>query len=130
MLLQLSDFSPSLFSSTLHPHLHPPPPPCLSLCPWVIHITSLASPFPKLFLTFPCPFCTYHLCFLFSVPFPLILLLPLPTDNLPCYLHFCDSVPILVCLIFVFVFLGSVVDSFEFIVILLFTGFDLLLFLI
>ena len=54
-------------------------PPCtplpqtslpLSSHPWVIHICSLVSPFPILFLTSPCLFCTYHLCFLFSVPFP------------------------------------------------------------
>ena len=55
--------------------LHPAPPllPAfspLSSCPWVIHIRSLAYPFPILFLTSPCPFCTYHLCFLFPVPFP------------------------------------------------------------
>ena len=47
-----------------------PPNPALSLCPWVIHINSLASPFPILFVTSPCLFCTYHLCFLFPVPFP------------------------------------------------------------
>ena len=47
--------------------LHPAPPlpsafPIpLSSCPWVIHISSLASPFPILFLTSSCLFCTYHL---------------------------------------------------------------------
>ena len=65
MLLQLSHFP--LYS----------PPPCappstrippFSSCPWVIHISSLASTFPILFLTFPCLFSTYHLCYLFSVP--------------------------------------------------------------
>ena len=34
-----------------------------SSCPWVVHISSLASPFPILFLTSPCLFCTYNLCF-------------------------------------------------------------------
>ena len=34
----------------------------LSSCPWVMHISSLASPFPILFLTSPCLFCTYQLC--------------------------------------------------------------------
>ena len=44
----------------LHP-AHPLPPsfPYLSSCPWVIHISSLASPFPILFLTSPCLFVTY-----------------------------------------------------------------------
>ena len=53
----------------------------------------------------------------------------LPTDNPPCDLHFCDSVPILVvCLVcFCFYFLGSAVDSCEFVVILLFIVFDLFL---
>ena len=51
---------------------HPLPPifpPCSS-CPWVILISSLASTFPTLFLPSPCLFSTYHLCYLFSVPFP------------------------------------------------------------
>ena len=43
---------------------------------------------------------------------------PLPTDNPPCDLHFSGSVPVLVvCLV---CFLGLVVDSYEFVVILLF----------
>ena len=50
--------------------LPPASHPHLSSCPWVVHISSLASPFPILFLTSPCLFCTYHLCFLISVPFP------------------------------------------------------------
>ena len=33
-------------------------------CPWVMHVSSLASPFSILFLTPPCLFCTYQLCFL------------------------------------------------------------------
>ena len=49
------------------------PPPTsnttLSSCSRVICISSLASPFPILFLTSLCLFCTYHLCFLFPVPF-------------------------------------------------------------
>ena len=63
MLLQLSHFPPPFFPSALHPssHLHSPPP--LSSCPWVAHRSSLASPFPILFLTSPCLFCTYNLCF-------------------------------------------------------------------
>ena len=90
----------------------------LSSCPWVIYISSLASTLPILFLTFPYLFCTYHLCFLFPVPFPLFSLTLFPIDNPPCDLHFCDSVPVLVvCFVFV---LGSVVNNYEFVVILLF----------
>ena len=51
----------------------PPLPPTfahLSSCPWVVHISSLASTFPTLFLTSPCLSSTYHLCYLFPVPFP------------------------------------------------------------
>ena len=52
-----------------------------------------------------CLFWTYQLCFLFPVPFAPILLLPLPTDNPPCHLHFCDSVPVpVICLVFIFGF--------------------------
>ena len=78
--------------------------PHLSSCPWVGHIGSLASPFPIQFLTSPCLFCTYHLCFLFPVPFPATsLLLLLPVGNPPCNLHLCGSVPVLVvCLVSVF----------------------------
>ena len=82
-----------------------PPFPHLSLCSWVIPVSSLASPFPILFLTSPCLFYTYQLCFLFPVPFPWFSPFPLPTGNPPCDLHFCDSGPVLVvCLAFVFVF--------------------------
>ena len=99
MLLQLSHFFSPLFPSALHTpsHLHSTP---FSSCLWVLHISSLASPFFILFLTSPYLFCTYHLCYLFSVPF-----LPLspshsPVDNPPCDLHFCGSVPVLVvCLV-------------------------------
>ena len=68
MLLQLSHFPPTF--TPLHP-AHPLPPTFLpySSCPWVILISSLASTFPTLFLRSPCLFSTYHLCYLFSVPF-------------------------------------------------------------
>ena len=71
MLLQLSHFFLSFIP--LHPAslllpVFPAPP--LSSCPWVIYVSSLASPFPILFLTSSCLFCTYYLCFLFPVPFP------------------------------------------------------------
>ena len=56
---------------------------------------------------------------------PPIFPLPNPSDNPPCDLHFCDSVPVLLACL-VTVFLGSVVDSCEFVVILMFIVFDLL----
>ena len=68
MLLQLSHFCPF---TPLHPaHSLPPTFPPYSSCPWVILISSLASTFPTLFLPSPYLFSTYHLCYLFSVPFP------------------------------------------------------------
>ena len=96
MLLQQCHFSP------LYPSLPctPLPPSFFSLVH--VHgsyICSLASPFLILFLTSPCVFCTY-LCFLFPVPFPPFFPLLLPTDNTPCDLYFCESVPVLVvCLV-------------------------------
>ena len=69
------------FPPIYSPHpAHPLPPefPPFSSCPWVIHISSLASTFPILFLTFPCLFSTYHLCYLFSVP-----LTPLSLSHCP-----------------------------------------------
>ena len=74
MLLQLSHFRPF---TQLHP-AYPLPPtfPPYSSCPWVILISSLASTFPTRFLPSPCLFSTYHLCYLFSVPFP-----PSPPPN-------------------------------------------------
>ena len=120
MLLQLSHFFLPFIPLHLVPCL-PPSFPHLSSCPWVIHISSLASPFPILFLTSPCLFCTYHLCYLFPVLFPP--LFPLPTDNPPRGLHFCDSAPVPVCLVhfwFCFCFFSLFVDSCDFVVILLF----------
>ena len=78
MLLHLSHFPPSL-----HP-AHPIPPtfPPFSSCPWVIHMSSLASTFPILFLPSFCLFSTYHLCYLFSVRNFIILLIP-PSLPLP-----------------------------------------------
>ena len=104
----------------LYPVLPLPPSfPHLSSCQWVVHINSLAFPFPILFLTSPCLLCTYHFCLLFPVPFPAFFPLRLSLENPLCDLHFCDSVPVLVVRLVMF-FSGSVVDSCEFVVILLF----------
>ncbi|KAF6119875.1 hypothetical protein HJG60_010258 [Phyllostomus discolor] len=128
MLLQLPIFFSLLTPQTSTPHL--PAFPSLRSCQWVIHISSLASTFPILFLTSPCLFCIDHLCFLFPEHFPPFSSLLLPTDNPPCNLHFCDSVLFLaVCLVcFGFCFLGSV-DSCEFVAILLLIVFIFFFFL-
>ena len=91
----------------------PPFPPAispLSSCPWS-WIWVLWYSISYTVLNIPCLFCTYHLCFLFPVPFPPFS--SLPANNPPCDLHFCNIVPVLavslVC--FSFCFLGSVVDS-------------------
>ena len=122
MLLQLSHFPP--FIPLCPVPLLPPAFFHFSSCSWVIHVSSLASSFPTLFLPSPCLFSTYHLCYLLSVSFSLVSPSHSPTDNPPCDLHFCDSVPVLiVCLVhlcFCFCFLGSVVDSYEFVARLLF----------
>ena len=74
MLLQLSH-SPPLYS----PLPCTPPPtrvPPFSSCPWVVHISSLASPFPTLFLPsppvyfLPTIYATYSL-YLFPLSSPL-----------------------------------------------------------
>ena len=68
---------PSLhFILPTHPLPHSPP---IVHVHGVIHISSLASPFPILFLPSPCLFSTYHLSSLFCVSSPLS---PLP---LPCW---------------------------------------------
>ena len=117
----------------LHPaHALPPTFPSFSSCPWVIHASSSASTFPILSLTSPLSIFYLSFMLLFPVPFPPFSPLSLPTDNPPCDLYFCESIPVLVVFLVHFcfcVFLGLVVDSCELVVILLFMVFDLLLFL-
>ncbi|KAF6104303.1 hypothetical protein HJG60_011281 [Phyllostomus discolor] len=66
MLLYLSHFLLPCISFSPVPHLPICIPPTLSSCLWVIHIRSLASPFPILFLTSP----------LFILYVPIMLLIP------------------------------------------------------
>ena len=68
-----------------------------SSCPWVVHVSSLASPFPVLFLTSPCLFCTYQLYSLIPLFFPLFSPFPFPTNNPPNDLNIYDSIPVLAC---------------------------------
>ena len=123
MLLQSSHFFSSCSSSALYtpPSNIPCPPYFVSMgctCKFFgfsISYTILNHPLSILYLLFMLPYST-HLVPLFP-PSP-----PLLTDNPSCDLYFCSSVPVLVvCLVCVCVFvLGSVVDSCEFVVILLF----------
>ena len=55
----------------------------LSLCPWVMHISSLATLFPILFVTCPCLFCTYQFVLLTPSPFPPFSPFPIPYGNPP-----------------------------------------------
>ena len=85
----------------LHPASCPHPAflPTLSSCPWVVHISFLASPFPILFLTshvyfVPTIYASNSLYLFPHSP------LPHPSESPPCDLHFYDSVPVLViCLV-------------------------------
>ena len=113
-LYELFPLCPSLPSTPIPSSILP----LLSSCPWVAHMRSLASPFPILFLTSSCLFCTYQLCFLVPEPFSLFSLFSLSADNPPKDLHIYGSVPVIVvCLGF---FLDSVVDSCEFVAFLMF----------
>ena len=88
-------FPPSL-PSTLH--THPPTFPLFSSCPLVIHVSSLTSTFPILFLTSPWLFSKHIFC-TFSPLSPS----HSPAENPPCDFHFSDSVPVLVvCLVWFF----------------------------
>ena len=121
VLLQLSHFSP-LYS----PH---PAPPTHQNSPTLFHVIGYTSKFFGFSISLTIlnlPMSILYLSFMLLIPctFSPIFPLPFPADNLPCDLHFCDSVPILAIHLFCFCFLlGSVVDSCEFVVILLFIFF-------
>ena len=71
-------------------------------------------------LTLPLSISDLPIVLLIPCTFSSISPLPLSTDNPPCDHHFCDSVPVLFVCLLRFCFLSSVVDSCEFVVILLF----------
>ena len=119
---------PNFFSSLSPLHSVSPHPPAfphpLSSCPWVVHISSLVFLFSIPFLTSPCLFYAYQLCFLFPVPLPLHSSLPTPHWKPSMWSPFLWFYSRSSCLLsFCFCFLGSVVDSYEFVVILLFIVF-------
>ena len=109
MLLKLSHFF--LPFIPFHPHTPPSSILLLSSCSWVVHITSVASAFPIIFLASPCLFCTYIYASYSLYLFPI-----LPTAPPHWYpsmwstflwFYSCSS-----CLLGWFLcFLGSVVDS-------------------
>ena len=127
MLLLLSQyFSPLYPSSALHLPHSPAFSPHLSTGPLVVDICSFPSLFPIQFLT------SLHLLYASNYASYSVYLYPLfsllfPTDNPQCDLHFCGSVPVLVvCIVcFCFCFLGLIVDSYKFVVILLFIVFEI-----
>ena len=119
MLLQLSHFfSPfSPLPSTPIPSSISP----FSSCTWVVLISSLASPFPILFLTYPPPI--YFVPTIY-VSYSLYLFLPFAHSSLLITLHVI-SISVILFLFqlfaqFIFVFLDSIVDSCGCVVILLF----------
>ena len=78
MLLQLSHFTPFIPLCPAQPL--PPTFPPFSSCPWVIHVSSLVSTFPILFLTLPLS--------IFYLPFMLLILCTFPPSlpiPLPCW---------------------------------------------
>ena len=85
MSLQLSHFLllfPPLFGIPL-PSSNPPS----QFMPMDHAYKFFGSSFPILFLTSPCLFCAYQLCFLIPSPFPLLSPFPFPGDNPPNDLH-------------------------------------------
>ena len=96
----------------------PPAFPHFSSCPWFIHKVLWFLHFPYYSYP-PLSICTYHLSFLFPVPFPPVSSLFLP-NNLTFRLYFCKFFPVLVVCLVDFFFLDLVVDSCEFVDILLF----------
>ena len=86
--------------------------------PWFMHLSSLATPFPMLLLTPPCLFCTYRFVVLnpctFSPNPPFPLLTGNPLNDLRIY----DFVSVL--FLYLVCFSCSIIDSCEFIAILVF----------
>ena len=115
MFLQLSQIFP-FAPSTWDPHFLQQPP--LSSCPWVLHIRSLVTPLPILFLTTPYLLCTYQSMLLNLYTLLPIFPFPFPANNPPNDLHVSDSVPVLfVCFV---CYLDSSIDNCKFIAILMF----------
>ena len=107
--------------SLLSPSTQPPAPQAIphhSSCPWVICVSSLATPFPILYFTSPGYSVTTYLYFLIPSPPHPFLYIPLPSAHHQNVLHIHDSVSVL--LLFLVCFLDSLVDRYVFIEILFF----------
>ena len=108
-LFQLSQFFSLCSRPPSTPHsLRPSPHHCS--CPWVLRISSLAAPFPILYLISPWLFCNYLFVVLNPLTSPSILPHPLTSGNHEnaLFIHYSVSV-LLVCLVY---FLDSIVDQF------------------
>ena len=90
MLLQCLELSPML-PSTQHPPL-PQQTPHHYSCPWVMHICSLATPFPVLYFTPRGHYITTNLNFLIPSPLRPFPHIRLPSGNHQNSLHIHDSV--------------------------------------
>ena len=117
ILLQLSRFVPLFLSPPSTPHsLRQYPHHCS--CTWVMHVSSLATPFPALYFTAYWLFCNYLFVLLNPLTFSPIPPNPLPSDNHQNVLHIHDSVSLLfVCLVCC---LDPIVDRYTVFAILLF----------
>ena len=83
------------------PHPLPQAIPHHCSCPWIIHISSLATPFPILYFASLWPFCNYLFVLLNPLTSSPIPLYPLPSGNHQNALHIYDSVSVLlVCLFY------------------------------
>ena len=118
MILLLHFFHLSSLGSPPHstPHsLRQSPHYCS--CPWVMCISSLATPFPMLHFTFPWLFYDYLFVLLNPLTFHPCPYIPLPYTPLPSgshqnTLHIHDSVSVLY--VFLVCFLDSIVDRYAF----------------
>ena len=99
------DYSITLVTISPIAPLHLVPPIPLAITPLVYVygscISSLATPFPLMFLTFLCLFSVpTNLYFLHPAPYPPSSSFPLSTNNPPNDLRMYDSVPVLLSLLF------------------------------
>ena len=117
MLSQLSQYFPLFF---------PPPSTPTSfrqsshhcLCQWVMCVSPLATPFPILYFTYPWLLCNYQFVLLNPLTSSPIPPQPLPSGNHQNALCIHDSVSVLLSLV---CSLDSIIDTYAFIDILLFT---------
>ena len=116
MLLLLSWFFPLCSPSTQHPPLPQAIPHNFS-CPWVMCISFLATPIPILYFTSPWLFCNYLFVLCNPLTSSCIPQTPIPSGSHQMHPWFCLCSS---CLLSLFVFSDSIVDTYVFIAILLF----------